>query len=102
MALLGSETRDALCSTLAGLGGCGRWAAAIGRVRVWKWVPCVESEGGRLPRIRRVKSGLGRTGVLESGGIMVLTGASSNQVAEGRGNRSGPMMAGGARRRTGL
>lgn len=59
MALLGSETRDALCSTLAGLGGCGRWAAAIGRVRVWKWVPCVESEEGRLPRIRRVKSGLG-------------------------------------------
>lgn len=62
MALLGSETRDALCSTLAGLGGCGRWAAAIGRVRVWKWVPCVESEEGRLPRIRRVKSGLGADG----------------------------------------
>jgi hypothetical protein len=66
MALQDSETRDALCSTLAG-GGCRRWAAAIGRVRVRKWVLVVESEGRA-----RISRGYGRDG------------ASSNQVAEER------------------
>lgn len=63
MALLGSETRDALCSTLAG-GGCGRWAAAIGRVGEWKWGRVVESEG----RARISRESGRRRGFLESSG----------------------------------